>query len=239
MTENKIEILDHGFLSLEAHFPDCDLMVVNSARVSFGKRKDVLSQSDEKLITYLAAHKHYSPFRHVQLQFHLKAPEFLMRQIYKHCIGMNYTEGQNYYRESDHAWNEISGRYVDLSAVDLFVPGTFRLQSVDNKQASFGNLDEEANKKAREVYLKALENMKASYQELLDLGVAKEQARCIMPLAMYTEVYWTASLQSVANFIHLRDHAGAQFEVVAVAKAMQTLTEKVAPVSLKALLESY
>ncbi|MFN7311395.1 MAG: FAD-dependent thymidylate synthase, partial [Vampirovibrionales bacterium] len=99
----KIEVLDHGFVELIDALGS-DLTVVNSARVSFGKRKTELDEADEKLIKYLAKHQHWSPFRHVQLQFHCKVPEFVARQWYKHVVGIAYTEGHGAYTV-DHAWN--------------------------------------------------------------------------------------------------------------------------------------
>ena len=104
----KIDVLDKGFVEVVDSLGS-DLTVVNSVRVSFGKRKKKWDKSDEKLVNYLAKHKHYSPFRHLQIQFHIKAPEFVMRQWYKHIVGIETTSNSS---TKDHAWNEISGRYV-------------------------------------------------------------------------------------------------------------------------------
>ena len=87
----KSQVLDKGFIEVVDSLGD-DLTVVNSARVSFGKRKTKFDKSDERLVRYLAKYKHYSPFRHLQVQFHVKAPEFVMRQWYKHVVGtVSYT----------------------------------------------------------------------------------------------------------------------------------------------------
>ena len=104
------KVLDKGFVQL-LDFCGTDLTVVNSARVSFGKRKETYDKSDEKLVKYLAKHKHFSPFRHLIVQLHIKAPEFVMRQAYKHVVGI---ETSSSHSTKDHAWNEISGRYVPV-----------------------------------------------------------------------------------------------------------------------------
>ena len=125
-----MKVLDKGFIEVIDTLGN-DLTVVNSARVSFGKRKKKFDKSDAKLVSYLAKHKHYSPFRHLQIQFHIKAPEFVMRQWYKHVVGIETTSN---HPTKDHAWNEISGRYVPYD--EFYMPTEFRKQSEDNKQAS-------------------------------------------------------------------------------------------------------
>ena len=132
----KSKVLDKGFIEVVDSLGN-DLTVVNSARVSFGKRKKYWDRSDERLVRYLAKHKHYSPFRHLQVQFHIKAPEFVMRQWYKHVVGIETTSNSS---TKDHAWNEISGRYVPVE--DFYTPNVWRKQSEDNKQASEGVLDD-------------------------------------------------------------------------------------------------
>ena len=193
----KSKVLDKGFIEVVDSL-GTDLTVVNSARVSFGKRKEKFDKSDERLVRYLAKYKHYSPFRHLQVQFHIKAPEFVMRQWYKHVVGIETTSS---HVTKDHAWNEISGRYVPYD--EFYEPTEFRKQSDDNKQASDGLVDDQvtATMKWREAQMKTIE----TYKELLDMGMAREQARSILPLTVYTKVWWTASFQSMMNFIELRD----------------------------------
>ena len=128
----KETVLDLGFIEVIDHLGN-DLSVANSARVSFGKRKKTYDKRDERLVRYLAKHKHYSPFRHLQVQFHIKAPEFVMRQWYKHVVGIETTSNSS---TKDHAWNEIRGRYVPVE--DFYTPNVWRKQSEDNKQASEG-----------------------------------------------------------------------------------------------------
>jgi len=201
------------------------LTVVNSARVSFGKRKTKWDKGDERLVRYLAKYKHYSPFRHLQVQFHVKAPEFVMRQWYKHVVGIETTSNGS---TKDHAWNEISGRYVPVE--EFYIPEIWRKQSEDNKQASEGVLESENNGRAKHYYDTALSTTVNMYNRLInDLGVAKEQARVILPLSQYTEVYWTASFQAIMNFIELRNEKTSQIEIQEYAKAMLKITHDTFP----------
>ena len=217
-----------GFMELVTSMGS-DLTVANSARVSFGKRKDILDDGDRKLIAFLAKNKHWSPFRHVMLQFHVKAPEIVGRQFYKHVIGSDYTF-------KDHAWNEISGRYVVYSD-EFYKPAKFRKQSTNNKQAS---IDEEVDNPNRTKFLyeQILGDAYKNYKDLVDLGVSKEQARGVLPVSFYTEWYWTASLQAVMNFVKLRDDDHAQWEIRQYALAMKQMALAVAPFSVQALLEN-
>jgi thymidylate synthase (FAD) len=226
-----VSVLDHGFVELIDHMGS-DLTVVNAARVSFGKRKTELSDGDKKLITYLAKHQHWSPFRHVQLQFYCKVPEFVARQWYKHVVGITYSEAPTV----DHAWNEISMRYVEASDFNYYAPAGFRQQSADNKQASTDALVSDADGTLGVVYEDHCKNALALYEQLVEAGVAKEQARGVLPLSIYTEFYWTASLQAVVNFIKLRQHEGAQYEIRVYADALALLVESIVPVAYKALM---
>ncbi len=211
----KTKVLDKGFIEVIDSLGN-DLTVVNSARVSFGKRKSTWSASDRRLCKYLAKHKHYSPFRHLQVQFHIKAPEFVMRQWYKHVVGIETTSNSS---TKDHAWNEISGRYVPVE--EFYIPEIWRKQSEDNKQASEGVLESGNNSRAKHYYDNALSTTVSMYNRLInDLGVAKEQARVILPLSQYTEVYWTASFQAIMNFIELRNEKTSQIEIQEYAKSL-------------------
>jgi thymidylate synthase (FAD) len=232
LSEQKtISVLDHGFVTL-IDAMGSDLTVVNSARVSFGKRKDEISDGDKKLIQFLAKHKHWSPFRHVQLQFHCIVPEFVARQWYKHVVGIAYTEQATI----DHAWNEISLRYVNAAEFDFYTPKGFRTQSENNKQASTDTLVNDPDLQLEEAYKAQCLNALKLYQELVEKGVAKEQARGLLPLSIYTEFYWTVSLQALVNFIALRTHEGAQYEIREYANALETFTKLVVPISYEALL---
>ncbi len=227
----RIDVLDKGFVELIDSLGS-DLTVVNSARVSFGKRIETLTERDEKLIRYLAQHQHWSPFRHVQLQFHCKVPEFVARQWYKHVVGIAYSD----HATVDHAWNEISMRYVDASDLDFYTPCNFRHQSEDNKQASTDEAVTDPDQVLKQQYMSHSQQALALYKDLVAQGVAREQARGVLPLNIYTEFYWTASLQAVVNFIQLRQHATAQYEIREYAQVIEDLTKTVVPVSYRYLL---
>ncbi|MDQ3020592.1 MAG: FAD-dependent thymidylate synthase [Bacteroidota bacterium] len=225
----KKEVLDKGFVEVIDKLGS-DLTVVNSARVSFGKRKEKFDDSDRKLVKFLAKNKHWSPFRHMMVQFHIKAPEFVMRQWYKHVVGIETSSSSS---AKDHAWNEISGRYVPVS--EFYIPSNWRQQSANNKQASEGSIENQES--ANEVFKTAMNEILNSYQKLLNIGVAKEQARLILPLNQYTEVYWTASFQAIMNFIDLRDEATAQWEIQQFAKALKELMHDIYPETTKIWFE--
>ena len=220
------DVLDKGFVELVDTLGS-DLTVVNSARVSFGKRKEEFDNNDRRLGKYLAKYKHFSPFRHIQAQFHIKAPEFVMRQWYKHVVGIETSSNSSI---KDHAWNEISGRYVPVE--DYYNPTVFRAQSDDNKQASEGEAENQSACKHH--WDMAMFHAKNHYEELLKQGVAKEQARSILPLNQYTEVYWTASFQAVMNFIELRYEKTAQWEIQQYAIALLDIMSLAFPETTKA-----
>ena len=236
----KSDVLDKGFIEVIDSLGN-DLTVVNSARVSFGKRKEKWDKSDERLVRYLAKHKHYSPFRHLQVQFHIKAPEFVMRQWYKHVVGIETTSNSS---AKDHAWNEISGRYVEVE--DFYVPDVWRKQSEDNKQASEGEVmfvkedgTEIVDPRPNHMYHSLMKQVKMYYERLIDVGVAKEQARVVLPLSQYTEVYWTASFQAVMNFIELRNEKTSQWEIQEYAKVLLKQMKEVFPKTTKLWSEAH
>lgn len=227
---NKINVLDHGYVEL-VDWMGGDLRTVNSAKGSYGKRVHEVGAKEKKLIQYMGEHKHGSPFRHAQFCFFVKAPEFIARQWYKHIVGASYTSHD---ATVDSPWNELSLRYTSAEDIDFYYPSIWRQQSKDNKQSSSGEI--QLGESASYSYHKLIEAAKSQYAYLLEIGVAREQARMVLPLSFYTEFYWTCSLQAVANFISLRTHEDAQEEIQAYAQALQLLIAEVAPESLQALL---
>ena len=229
----KKQVLDKGFVEVIDTLGS-DLTVVNSARVSFGKRKEVYDKSDRALVKFLAKHKHFSPFRHMMVQFHLKAPEFVMRQWYKHVVGAETTSS---YPTKDHAWNEISGRYTPVK--DYYIPEVWRKQSEDNKQASEGQLNDLQQKRMTHLYERYLLEVERVYETMVKSGMAKEQARVVQPLSQYTEAYWTASFQAIMNFIDLRDEKTAQWEIQQYAKSLKEMMYDIYPETVKIWSEVY
>ena len=227
----KINVLDKGYIEVVDVLGD-DLTPVNAARVSFGQRSKTFEGKDQALTHFLIKHKHFSPFRHQHVMMIIKAPEFVMRQWYKHVVGIETTST---HPTKDHAWNEISGRYIAYE--DFYEPTEFRAQSDDNKQASEGLIEEQS--KANQYWKEAQDKSVDSYNKLLKMGVAKEQARSILPLTVYTKVWWTASFQSIMNFIDLRDEKTAQWEIQQYAKVLKEIMLEVFPKTTKIWSEVY
>ena len=229
----KIDVLDKGHIELVDTLGD-DLTPVNAARVSFGGRSEEFTNKDKRLSKFLIKHKHFSPFRHQHIMVIIKAPEFVMRQWYKHVVGIETTSSSV---TKDHAWNEISGRYVEVE--DFYYPEIWRKQSEDNKQASAGVLDDLQQKRMAACYNEYMRQVEMTYDRMIEAGMAKEQARIVLPLSQYTQVWWTASFQSVMNFIELRDEPTSQVEIQEYAKALKTIMLESFPETTKLWSEIY
>jgi thymidylate synthase (FAD) len=206
MAEIKVTMMD---------YMGSDVTVVNAARVSFGKKSTntYTTDKDDKLIWYLAEHKHMSPFGHCFASFHVKAPIFVARQLVKH----------KFLR-----WNEISRRYVDEEP-EFYTPDVWRGRATDKKQGSSGEVA---------IYLSDSQTYWAShelYQYLLNEGVAPEQARMVLPQSMMTEWYWSGSLDAFSDMCNLRCAPDTQEETRLVALQISNKMKKLFPVSWKAL----
>ena len=229
----KIDVLDSGYVEVVDTLGD-DLTPVNAARVSFGGRSDKFEEKDRRLSKFLIKHKHFSPFRHQHVMMIIKAPEFVMRQWYKHVVGIETTST---HPTKDHAWNEISGRYIPVK--EYYIPEVWRKQSEDNKQASEGELDDLHQKRMNHLYDRYLKDVERVYDTMVQTGMAKEQARIVLPLSQYTLVWWTASFQSIMNFIELRDETTAQWEIREYAKVLKEIMLEIYPETTKIWSEVY
>ena len=195
-----------------------DLSVVNAARVSYAKTKEVFDDKDEKLIKYLAEHEHWSPFAHANLQFRIKAPVFVARQLVKHQVGL--------------VWNEVSRRYVD-DKPELFHPESWRGRPKNSKQGSSGELELDTITKHR--YEIAMLECINVYNSLLQKNVAPEQARMVLPQSMMTEWYWSGTVYAFARVCNLRCKPDTQQETQEVANEIDRLTNEAFPRSWKYL----
>jgi len=180
-----------------------DLTVVNAARVSFNSHSEELNRKDERLISFLAKHGHWSPFAHVILQFRMKAPIFVARQLVKHQVGLT--------------WNEVSRRYVDTN-IEFYKPKVWRKAAENVKQGS----SDEASGWERwgskvEKAMNSTQFALAEYEDAIASGVCMEQARMLLPQSMMTEWYWTGSLIAFARIVKQRTHSTAQLETQEVA----------------------
>ena len=195
-----------------------DLTVVNSARVSFAKEvnaKDYDKDKEEKLIKYLAEHDHWSPFSHCFMQFRIKAPVFVARQLVKHQVGL--------------AWNEVSRRYVD-DEPEFYIPFIWRGKPQNKKQ---GSSDEEIEFDITPT----IKYVKETYNNLLKDGVAPEMARMVLPQNMMTEWFWSGSLYAFARVCNLRNKEDAQEETRMVTQHISRHLKDHFPLSAKYLLD--
>jgi len=183
-----------------------DNMVVNAARVSFGKEAANYSEENNaRLIKYLAQHNHTSPFRHPQIQYRITCPIFVERQLFKHQVGLTA--------------NSISGRYVDFED-NYYKIDNFRIQSKSSKQGSGEDLQPFYNYEAQRIQNLVIDYCSNAYKELIELGVAKEQARSILPLNLETTFIWTGSLLAYINLYKLRITRDTQVETMQIAQEM-------------------
>jgi thymidylate synthase (FAD) len=208
-----------------------DRTVVNSARVSFGKEVEEISEKDKKLINYLIKHRHTSTLEHCTITFRIKVPLYIRSQHHRHRTW---------------SYNEISRRYTEVN-LEFYEPKAFRTQHKSNRQAS--NVDELVDPA---VYIledggqiRASSLVKSHhtqclklYNDIIEAGVCREQARGILPQNLYTEYYATCNLNNLFKFIDLRTHEGAQWEIQQLANGMLEIAEMCFPITTKAWKEN-
>ncbi len=237
--EGAIETLDDetGFVSLVDRMrEDPALKVVNSARISYEKLKSGFDEKDQKLCGYLWKHGHTSPYRHSFFTFHWKAPLFVFRQAFKYQVGSTWrtyeVEGHTvevevfdvlYDTDKGCSWNEVSGRYVKWSP-EFYVPQTMRSNPPHgSKQASVDLPSDFDHAGEREQMLAECHAAFERYETRIERGVAKEIARTVLPQNLYSQAYWTVSLQGVLHFLEQRLASDAQFEIRRYAEAVFAL----------------
>jgi thymidylate synthase (FAD) len=230
--QRKIEIYNDGVGSVEyVQHMGSDLTIVNSARVSFGVHKHELDEKDKKLINYLIKHKHTSTLEHNHITFRFKVPLFIRSQHHRHRTW---------------SYNEISRRYTDIN-IEFYEPKSFRTQHKSNRQASNAEelLDPEistywqadvlkGSKKASDIVKWHNERSLELFNDLIEAGVCREQARGVLPQNLYTEYYGSVNLSNLLKFIELRTHDGAQWEIQQVAKACLEIAKDLYPVTVSA-----
>lgn len=225
-----------------------DLSVVNAARVSFAKESDweeqsdfytnaphrILNEKDQKLISYLANHGHWTPFAHAFLSFRIKAPIFVARQLVKHQVGL--------------AWNEVSRRYVD-DEPEFWFPEIWRGKPVNAKQGSSDQVitkisftdvgtNERWSMSLESAAFQQTEQALQWYQEAINAGVAPEQARMVLPQNTMTEWIWSGSLAAFARVCKLRLDPHAQEETREIAQQINNLVPQEFQHSWKALIDN-
>lgn len=213
LLDQRIDVLDDGFVRL-IDYMGSDARIVQAARVSYGAGTKSVRE-DAGLIDYLMRNRHTSPFEQVELTFHIRCPIFLARQWFRHRTA---------------SVNEISGRYSVLA--DAFyhpLASDLRLQSTLNKQGSEGKLPDDAGAEAAALIRKTHAESYQAYEKLLDLGVAREQSRGVLPASIYTEFYWKQDLHNLLHLIGLRLDGHAQQEIQAYAAVLARCVAAVAP----------
>jgi thymidylate synthase (FAD) len=223
VTENAITVLDHGFVRLDDAMAS-DLSVVNGARVSFARRKDELDDSDVGLIKFLMRERHASPFEHSVFRFHVRCPIFVAREWFRHRWG---------------SFNEFSMRYAKATD-EFYVPDPEDVRSQVGKPGAytFETVEPELAAETRDAMREVYEQAFATYERLVEAGVAREVARSVLPVGAYTEFYWTVNARSLMNFVSLRASETAQREIRRYAEAVERFLEQHMPVTYAAFVAS-
>jgi len=213
-------ILDKGSLEL-VDYAASDLHVVNAARVSLHKESYQLTEADEGLIKFLMRERHGTPFEHGYFQFRIKAPIFVFREWHRHRVG--------------HSYNEWSARYSTLES-EFYVPKRFVTQVGKPGAYYFEEVDESVDGKAESALEWGYTIAYDVYQELLSMGVAKQQARLILPVATYSEMIWSCNPRSLMHFLSLRNSDNAQAEIREYAIATEKIFKAIMPVTAEAFV---
>lgn len=219
----KIQVLDHGFVRLVEHMGS-DLSVVRNARVSYDAewRSGEDAGKDEKLIRYMVKNKHTSPFEAVQFTFEVKAPIFVLRQWHRHRTW---------------AFNELSARYAPMKE-EFYVPALDQIttQSTDNKQMRTCSPNPLRLEISSMIHV-ACAGAHEMYRALLDQGCPRELARGVLPVNTYSHMFATVDLHNLFHFLRLRLHPHAQYEIRVYAEALLALIEHIVPVAVSAFRE--
>ncbi len=214
--ESTIHVLDHGFVRLDDAMAS-DLSVVNAARVSFARRKDEMDEADEGLIRFLMRDRHGTPFEHNSFRFHIRAPIFVAREWMRHRVG---------------SFNEFSMRYARATD-EFYVPEADDVRTQIGKPGaySFEPVSPELAEQTREELRAVYEHAFATYERLVEQGVARELARSVIPVGAYTEFFWTINARSLMNFVSLRAAETAQREIRHYADACERFFAERMPVT--------
>jgi thymidylate synthase (FAD) len=211
-----IEVLDHGFVRLDDAMAD-DLSVVNAARVSFARRKETMDESDEGLVRFLMRERHGTPFEHNSFRFHIRCPIFVAREWFRHRVG---------------SFNEFSMRYARATD-DFYVPAPDDVRTQVGKPGaySFEPVEPELAEETRAALADVYEQAYATYERLVEAGVARVLARSVLPVGAYTEFYWTVNARALMNFVSLRAAEAAQREIRRYAEAVERFLAERMPVT--------
>jgi thymidylate synthase (FAD) len=219
------DVLDHGEVELLDVMGD-DLDVVNAAKVSFSAQVKEINEASIGLINYLMKNKHATPFEHVIFKFRIKAPIFVTREWMRHRWS---------------SFNEMSMRYHVPPVIDYYIPAYNKIRKQVGKPGAY-SFEEINNPEVKDAFYSIFQNVileaDNAYNKLLELGVAKEIARCVLPVSQYTEFIWTVNARSLINFISLRNESNAQYEIQQYAEIIESYFAQIMPISHSAYVES-
>lgn len=218
-----MKVLDQGEVTLVQHMGG-DQMVVQAARISNGAaRPEWRGAPDERLIYFLAEHDHMTPFEHNGFTFYIKAPVFIMREWMRHRT---------------FSYNERSARYKELLP-EFWVPDKARVPDESNKQSSKNADDPDLDEFVQYMTISAYESAYEYYADLLQRGVAREMARTVLPMGIYTEAYATGNFRNWMHFVNLRASAEAQKEIQVYADAIHEMIAEKMPLSTDAFTRKF
>lgn len=218
---NNLITISNGFVRLDNCMAD-DYSVVNSARVSFARNTEEeaeMTDADAGLINFLMRERHGTPFEHNAFRFHVKCPVFVAREWFRHRIG---------------SFNEFSARYSEVPN-EMFVPELSEVREQTGKPGAykFKQMEMSNSMRTRDIITEANASAYEAYAEMLALGVAKELARTVLPMGMFTQFYWTVNARALMNFLSLRTDENAQLDIRKYAEAVESLFSKEMPITYK------
>ncbi len=225
----EIKVLDHGYVRYLDHM-GADGDILAHARISY-KSEGKGEEADKKLLSYLYKNKHTSPFEMVKVKFGIKMPIFVMRQYVRHRM-------QNL--------NEVSARYTELPN-EFYIPKNWRRQDTKNKQGSvddgvfnpeifqsLSDVEPPMKNDCSSVFEEVCQTAYRTYELMLGAGVAREMARMVLPINIYTECHVCWDLKNLLHFISLRDDSHAQAEIQEYGKAIKKITSELFPWTIEA-----
>lgn len=219
------DVLDFGEIEL-IDFMASDLDVVNAAKVSFAASKKEIDESCIGLINYLVKNKHATPLEHSVFKFRIKAPIFVTREWMRHRWS---------------SFNEMSMRYYQPEVIDYYTPSYNNIRKQVGKPGAY-KFEEIEDEKIKNLFYSLMQNSiqyaDEAYHTMIEAGIAKEIARCVLPVSQYTEFIWTVNARSLINFISLRNDSNAQYEINEYAKIIENIFADIMPITHEAFVNS-
>lgn len=217
-------IHNHGHVVLEDVLGS-DISIVNNARVSFDQESGEMGEAEIGLLNFLMRNKHGSPWEAVVFRFDVKAPLFVIREWQRHRIG-SFNEQSARYSEIPEHFYEPVGNYI---REQVGKPGSYSFEPID---------DDKKRHRAQDLISGAQREAFQIYNHLLRMGIAKEIARTVLPVGMYSRMKWTVNLRSLLNFLELRNHEHAQREIRDYAETIEGMVTKCIPVAMDAFVKN-